>query len=242
MDFLGDLSSFIKKFFFNPKWRCNQCGKEIFEEGYFCEECYENLPFNNEFICNHCGRKVKGKEDYCSTCKNVLTSIDKGRSVFNYEGQIRKLITLAKYNGRKFLFQAFAKEMSELYLKNNFNADLLCFVPATDKSLKKRGYNQSKILAELLSERIGVPISECLIKTEETPRQAKLNRSQRMKNLQGVFRVNNKKQIKDKTIVLVDDVTTTGSTAEIVASVLKKAGAKTVYLLTVASVPPKDGY
>lgn len=242
MKFIEKLKNFINEYFFNPKWRCNVCGKEIFEDKFFCEDCYNNLPFNNGLICNHCGRKVVGAEEYCTTCKNVLVSIDKGRSVFNYEGEIRKLITSAKYSGRKYLFQAFAEEMGELYYKNNFNADLLCFVPTTDKALKKRGYNQSRILAQSLSKKINVPVSECLIKTKETPRQAKLNRAERLKNLQGVFKVCDKKEIKDKTIVLIDDVATTGSTSEVIASVLKNAGAKCVYLLSVASVPPIDGY
>ena len=81
-----------------------------------------------------------------------------------------------------------------------------------------------------------------IIKVKETKRQATLSRDDRLKNLKGAFRVKNKKEIKDKTVLIVDDVTTTGATGEAVAEKLKKAGAKAVYLLTVASLPPKDKY
>ncbi len=242
MKFSEKIKNFFTKYFFNAKWRCNICGKEIFEEGYFCKECYEKLPFNNGKICNHCGRAVIGAEEYCSTCKNVLVSTDCSRSVFNYEGEVRKIITKAKYNGKKYLLEVFSAEMANIYFRNYFNADFLCFVPMTEKALKKRGYNQAEFLAKELSKRINVPVKDCLIKKRDTEHQAKLSRRERLKNLENVFKVTSRKEIKDKRIVIVDDVTTTGATAEAVASTLKRAGAKLVYLITLASVPPIEGY
>ena len=97
-------------------------------------------------------------------------------------------------------------------------------------------------MAKALSERVGV-CCECLLeKTVETKRQANLDRSQRLKNLVDAFKVIDKKKVKNKTIVIVDDVSTTGATGEAVASKLKRAGAQQVILLTVASVSPKNGY
>ena len=116
------------------------------------------------------------------------------------------------------------------------------YVPMTEKALKKRGYNQSKLLAEALSLKTEVPVLDCVVKVKETKRQATLKRGERLKNLKEAFRVCDKKAVKDKTIVLVDDVTTTGATAEVIAERLKSAGAKLVYLITVASTPPIDKY
>ena len=110
------------------------------------------------------------------------------------------------------------------------------------KAQKRRGYNQSKILAEKLSQIVNVPVLDCLEKKKETARQATLNRAERLKNLTDAFSVTDKKAVKDKTIVIVDDVSTTGATAQAIAKKLKKVGAKSVNLITVASTPPVDKY
>jgi competence protein ComFC len=107
----------------------------------------------------------------------------------------------------------------------------------TAKTERKREYNHAKLLAEKLSVIINVPVANVIVKLKETERQARLGKKDRLKNLIGVFKITNKKLIKDKTILIVDDVTTTGATAEVISAKLKKAGAKRVMLLTVASVP-----
>ena len=155
---------------------------------------------------------------------------------------ISKLIKDAKYNNAIYVIDYFAKELSSVYFQNYFNADYLVFVPMTEDAKKKRGYNQSEILANKLSERINVPVLNCLKKVKKTERQATLGRAERLKNLNDAFRVINKKSVVGKSILIVDDVTTTGATAEVVASRLKKAGAKIVNLITVASTPPIDKY
>lgn len=242
MTFVAKLKRFFNKYLFNAKWCCNICGKEIFSDKYFCEKCESSLPYNDGYICQHCGRKVIAPEEYCSTCKNNLISLDKCRSLFVYQKPISNLILSAKYNGNRYLLKMFAQLMAPLYFKHYFNADYLCYVPMTDKAFRKRGYNQSKILAEELSNNIGVQVLDCIKKTKETTRQAKLGRKERLKNLVGVFKVFNKKLVKGKSLLLVDDVSTTGSTAQVIAEALKKAGAKNVYCLSVASVPPYEGY
>ena len=236
-------AKFIDKYFYNPKWRCVVCEKEIFDDNkYVCDECDKELPYNIGAICDHCGRKVISFENYCSTCKGILVSLDKCRSVYNYEKPISTLIQRAKYNGAKYLLEFFAKDLANLYLQQYFNADCLTFVPMTEKAEKARGYNQSKVLCELVSKKTGVPVLDCVKKVTDTKRQATLSRKERLKNLEHAFRIFNKKQVKDKNIVIVDDVTTTGSTAEVIADRLKKAGAKRVFLISVASTPPSDKY
>ena len=242
MRFTALIGNFLNKYFFNYKWRCLLCGKEIFDEQYFCEQCKKELPYNDGAICGHCGRKVIAFEPYCSTCKEVLTSLDLCRSCFSYEKPINRLIKSAKYNNAKYILDYFAHELTMLYLKNYLNADCFVYVPMSKKAFKKRGYNQSEILARKISERTNVPVLDCLIKTKETKRQATLGRRDRLKNLSEVFRVTDKKAVKDKTIVIVDDVTTTGATAQAIAERLKSAGALKVYLISVASTPPIDKY
>ena len=240
---LSKIKAFIKKYFFNPKWRCLNCGKEIFnEKEYFCQKCSSELPFNDKTICEHCGRKVIAAEEYCSTCKNKLIDLDKCRSVFNYQMPINKLIKNLKYDNARYLVDYFSERLSLLYLKSYFNADIITCVPMTEKSKKKRGYNQSELLAKALSEQVGVEYKDLLIKTRETERQARLNKKDRLGNLKGAFKVIDKKTVKDKSVLIVDDVTTTGATSQVIAERLKKAGAKQVFLITIASVPPVQKY
>ncbi len=218
------------------------CGKEIFEDQKFCEECYQDLPFNDGPICAHCGRKVVACENYCSTCKEHLISIDKGRSVFSYEEPISSMIKRLKYDNHRYLVEYFSERLSLTYLKNYMSADYITFVPMTKKAERKRGYNQSELLAKGLSERVNLPLFTGIEKVKETRRQATLGKKERLSNLDKAFSVKGKASVKDKKLVIVDDVTTTGATAEVVAKCLKKAGAEKVFLITVASLPPKDKY
>ena len=227
---------------FNPDWRCLNCGREIFGKEKFCKDCLDSLPVNDGYICGHCGRAVIAPENYCTTCKNNLVALDKCRSYFVYKKPVSNLIQRLKYSNQRYLVDYFANCLKFVYLQNYFNADYLVFVPMTEKSEKRRGYNQSKLLAEALSRLTEVPVFYGLIKKSETKRQVTLGRKERLKNLQDSFRVKDKKSVVDKTLVIIDDVTTTGATAEVIAEALKRAGAKTVYLITVASTPPIDKY
>lgn len=234
--------TFFKKHFFNPEWQCSICGEENFCGGYVCSKCESKLAYNDGAICMHCGRKVLVSGNYCSTCAEYMTAVDMARSVFSYEGEIRKLIKGLKYDNKRYLADMFAEKLAFLYFKNYFNADLITYIPMTKKAEKRRGYNQSKILAEMVGEKTGVKSVSCIEKVKETKRQAKLKRKERLKNLDGAFRVCDKTAVKGKTVLVVDDVTTTGATAQVIADRLKRAGAEKVYLLTVASTPPIDKY
>ena len=228
--------------FYQPCWKCNGCGKEIFDGKFFCEDCESKLPYIARNFCGHCGRELNVSADYCSTCKNVLVSIDKARSVFRYAQPVSRLIKKAKYENGKYIIDYFAKKLTFLYLSNYFRSEVVCCVPMSKKRLKKRKYNQSEILAKKVSEKISVPFSDCIEKTKETERQARLGRKDRLKNLIDTFKVIDKKAVRGKNVLLIDDVSTTGATGEAVAQKLKKAGALRVHLLTVASVQPKDGF
>ena len=121
------------------------------------------------------------------------------------------------------------------------DADIVAFVPMTERAVKKRGYNQARLLAEGVSERTGIPLeAELLIKTRDTGEQKELARRERAQNLKGSFRVHERAKCRGKRILLIDDVMTTGATANAVSQALFGAGAERVYLLTAAGVPAKD--
>ena len=103
MKIIEGILRYIKKYFFNPEWRCLVCGREIFEGESVCSQCEKELPKNDKYICGHCGRKTERVEDYCLTCKNVLTSVDLGRSCFVYSKPISTLVKKLKYGKARYI-------------------------------------------------------------------------------------------------------------------------------------------
>lgn len=179
-------------------------------------------------------------EEYCDTCKNFFVSVDVARSVFDYTDDVRFLIRKFKFDGAKHLATPFAKYMLPIMLKNFPRADAMIFVPMTKKAYKKRGYNQTELLAKELFVQTNLPILDVVVKKRETKNQVKLKRAERLKNLQDAFSVTDKTAIAGKRILIIDDVLTTGATAETIAKLLKEKGAAMVYLITVASVPDRS--
>ena len=242
MSLVQRVKNFIRSVFFNPKWKCSWCGREIFNDGYFCEDCESKLPFINENYCKHCGRQLFSASDYCSTCKENLTEIFLARSAFNYGKPISALIKRLKYENGRYIAEILTEYLYKAYLRYQMQADILAFVPMTQKAKKRRGFNQSELLCNGLALKTELPVFDGIEKVKETERQAKLSRKERLENLSKAYKIKNKKNIKGKTVLIIDDVATTGSTSKALAKKLLKAGAFRVCLLTVASVPPRDGY
>lgn len=224
--------------------RCNGCRRESFGgEGYgseyFCKDCYERLPWNDKFICGHCGRSVTAATPMCDDCVGYETSFDMARSPFYYAPPIDKMVRWQKFYDRKYLSKVFAVFLARTYVRFFSDADVITFCPADPATLAKLGYNQSELMAKRLAEIVGTPCEELVFKTNNTDLQACLGRDERLENLKGSMTVPSNVDVKDKTVVIVDDVMTTGATVDITSRALKKAGAKTVYVLTAASVTDK---
>ena len=226
---------FLQEALFNLKWRCNACGDENFNGEYFCDDCKKTLPILKENKCEHCGRLTAYSMHFCDSCIEKNVNFDKARSLFSYEEPISYLIQSFKYDAKLYLADIFCDLFMETYLSNFSDTDILTYVPTTEKSINERGYNQSFILADRLSKRLNVELTSTAIKTKDTERQATLNYVERLENLKGVFKIE-KVDLKDKNILLIDDVLTTGSTADILAKLYKNKGANKVYVLTIASV------
>lgn len=229
----------VGKRMFSGGLTCVNCGTDLFSDGHFCEHCLDTLPLNSGFICDKCGRAIGEDYPVCLECKAAMPTYTAARSAFVYEGDIVRLVKKFKTGG-KYLAEAFAERMLPTLVSVFSDADLLAFVPMTNRAKKRRGYNQSELLAAELSLRTGIPLErELLVKVRDTSAQKELSRRERAENLKGCFRVHERKLCRGKTIVLVDDVMTTGATANAIASALFGAGAKQVYLLTFASVPDR---
>ena len=234
------IDKILKNIFFPRNLTCSCCGRESFTGGILCERCLDKAERNDGNICDHCGVKTIAGEAYCPRCKNKLTSFDKARSAFVYGEVTSILVQKIKYGGEKYLAEEFAKELYRLFVASVCHADGIVCVPMSEKRERGRGYNQSRLIAEALAELSSVPFLDVTVKKKETESQVGKNYSERRKNLEGSFGVKNKSEVKGKRLVIVDDVTTTGSTAETLAAALKHAGAEEVFVLTYASVSRAD--
>ncbi len=228
-----NLIRIFKETLFPNGLTCDICGVETFN-GNLCADCLKTVKFNDGNFCPVCGRKTV-RPEICGECKAHLPLFNKGVSPLVYKDGSSALIHKFK-NGNGYLKEYFADLICER-LRLLPVADRIVYVPVTPYTRRKRGYNQDKLLAYSISERTGIPvIKNCVVKVKETGEQKELSRIARVKNLKGCFKVVKPNEVKDRSLLLVDDVLTTGATADEMTKVLFKAGATAVYLAVIAAV------
>lgn len=236
-NFLIKAGKFIRENIFPLQYTCDLCGIEIFS-GNLCADCLKKVTFNDGTVCPVCGRKTF-RPEICLECKANAPIYDRAVSAIVYENSGVALISRFK-QGRAYLAEYFSDLISKKL--NTFeDFDCIVCVPMTDKALKRRGYNQTEKLAKALSKRVNKPfLSGALSKKRDTYAQKGLSRRDRVKNLESSFKVEIEEDLKDKIVLVIDDVLTTGATLDEISRVLKSAGAKKVYAATVASVEYKS--
>ena len=169
-----------------------------------------------------------------------VTSYEYGRAVFVYNMHIRDSISRFKYHGRREYAQFYADSMFELYGRwiNSISPDALIPVPIHKKRYNKRGYNQSKLIADILGEKCGVPVlSDYIERCIDTRPQKELTPVERKQNVDGAFIVTEgaKELYKDvQCVIIIDDIYTTGSTIEACSRVLKENDVSVIYFLCVS--------
>lgn len=169
-------------------------------------------------------------------------------SVLRYRDPlIKDAIWLLKYRGKKpmgkvlarLVYDGLLEELSEMNMMENFSDPILIHIPLSKSKLRERGYNQTEVitreLARLDDNRSFTHDSDILLKTKDTKSQAKMSgRESRLRNLKGCFVVKSPEKIKNRNIIILDDITTTGATLHEASNILKKAGAKRVLCVAVA--------
>lgn len=214
--------------------RCGGCGAIVEEVDSFCTECWRKLEFL-QGGCGRCGLPLKGTEaKTCGACLVRPPRFERIRAAVGY-GDISRSIALRLKYGRKV---ALARTMSRYMrpLIGDMPSDaLLVPVPLHRRRLWSRGFNQSAIVARELSRRTGLPVAvDALKRVRSTPPLKGMGMRERRRTVAGAFRAN--MDLRGRSVILVDDVLTTGSTANACARVLKRAGAERVDLISWARI------
>jgi ComF family protein len=209
---------------------CGGCGKLGWR---WCQECQKRTPRIHDPVCERCGIPTTG-QNICELCKKEPPAYRKMRSWAVFDSPIQNGLHTMKYKGNLPFGEALALQMTEFVNSLHWDIDLLIPVPLGRKRLQERGYNQVALVAQPLAYRTGICyLPQALWKTRETRTQVGLNGSQRQKNVLNAFRAD-ARSVARKSILLMDDVSTTGSTISACTEALLSAGAREVYGITVA--------
>lgn len=242
---MKNTNEFIKKLtnlLFPRKIKCILCKEELKEETRFCmcSSCYKKLLFNDGKVCLKCGEKIESLANYCMNCKeHVERYFTFARAPLMYGGDLRKIVHELKYKNKTYLADYLGEFLIDEYIKSNFVADVIVPIPLNIKRQKERGFNQAEIICYPLAKRLELKIDNThLVRTVDTPTQTKLTKKEREENLKNAFTVIDTTAFKGKNILLVDDIFTTGSTMEEASKPLLKAGAKSIFALSIAHTIP----
>ena len=212
---------------------CVVCHAPVLERrwGGACPSCWLSLVPLEPPFCPKCGEPAPAIEGFCGPCRKDEYAFDFARSALLFTQTLREIIHHLKYADRVSLAKPLGAFLKECHVHEGFSGNLVIPVPLHRSRERTRGFNQ----AELIAAGLDVPVaSRILRRRKDTPSQTGLSRGERRRNLAGAFEVRGKVS---GTVIVVDDVYTTGSTMNEIARTLKRAGAGRVEVLTVARVP-----
>ena len=218
---------------------CAACGREIFSGELFCPACGEKLRRNDRRFCERCGMPTAAEERFCIRCAEGVHYFERAYSAYLYDDGIKPMLRRYKENGEKWLGRVFAQMLCSYMREYGIEADVLTFVPLTERKRKKRGYDQSQVLAAELSRLTGIPWEKMLEKVRETPAQKELNFAERRRNLAGSFRLLHGRRTETRRVLLLDDVMTTCATADECCRILSKVCENGVKVLTICTAVRK---
>jgi len=221
---------------------CLLCRRQISQDAQLiCVNCTSVLKNNAPPFCQKCGRQLITHNELglCALCQRNKLHFKRAYSAFLYAGEIRQLISLFKYKGKMSLSRPLANMLTEFVKQYKIplqQMDVIMPIPLHSARLREREYNQSQLLAQELVNKFDLRLdTKSLMRARNTIPQVNLSDKQRWQNISGAFKLRKTKSISNKTVLLVDDLMTTGATCSEAACILRDGGAKEVYVLTLAS-------
>ena len=221
---------------------CPVCDRIVIPWGEkICLDCLKRLKLLESPWCMQCGKKLAAPGEYCRDCGPGKHSYIRGRSLYEY-GSAAKSIYRFKYGGRQEYAAFFGEQIVE-YLGDFLRAarpEGLVPIPLHPRRRAGRGYNQAELLAREIGARTGVPVyADWLLRVKNTIPLKQLSPKERQNNLKKAFKIAGN-DVKLKTVVIVDDIYTTGATIDEAAKVLKQAGVERIYFVALASAEARD--
>nr|WP_320026820.1 ComF family protein [uncultured Acetobacterium sp.] len=243
------LLTFLEHNLFLKNGTCPICGKVLFvTDRFLCRQCEDELPLINNPTCVKCGRPIfRHDRQLCTPCAKHNLPFSGGYAHLRYETIGKNLVHAIKFKDRPHLGIWVGTQMGQVMAKKSWvkEIDLIIPVPLHPNRLEERGYNQSEKIAQGILEAInqaGVNKkaltlgSQYLIRSRDTPHQIGQGREERLRNLTGAFTVAQIDTIQNKTVLLVDDVLTTGATLAETSATLLEAGVAQICIATVCAV------
>ncbi len=230
--------------------RCSLCFADLplEKELSLCSACEERMMEVPEPCCPTCGRPFPSDELHsidpnfrCGDCRIRPPELDGARALLYFDGPVRDAIHLFKYAGYWRMGRALVRRLRSQVQRLSWEFDSILPIPLDFLRLRMRGFNQAVVLAREISKLEGVPLHlDLIVRTKRVRPQVGLKGKERLRNIRGSFSVAKRESVEGKKILLVDDVLTTGATANECARVLKKQGAGSVRLLALAGTytPP----
>ena len=224
---------------FPPK--CIYCGKLLKPETrpFICENCMDNIPCEHN-NCAKCGGKLNmiDGRPVCTTCRTAGRYFDASLASADYDGAVREAVAEFKFRYRMYMSASLAYFLADKLKQlgiNKENIDYVTGVPCDIARTKQRGFDSAGLLAKETAAALGIPYKTGVLeKIHSTRSQRGLDANERAKNVKGAYKAAKPDDIKGKSILLVDDIITTGSTITETSRILKRSGAKYVFAATVA--------
>jgi len=238
MSGMGFESNAVVDFMYPP--RCSLCGRYDGNEEGICFDCLSQINYIGRPLCIRCGKPFSHEfatDHFCGECLTGKRYFSKARAVGLYNGLFRKTLHRFKYQWNHCLATPLGTLMANRMGSFFSDAAYQCMVPVPlhRRRLRKRGFNQALVLARILSRAYHIPLDRNnLVRTRWTQSQVGLSERERKDNVRGAFAVLQSARIAQRTILLLDDIYTSGSTVDECSRVLIKAGARKVDVLTLA--------
>ncbi|MDA8050720.1 MAG: ComF family protein [Rhodospirillales bacterium] len=224
---------------------CPCCDAPVGAPGLLCADCFQTLTLLAEPLCRRCGvpfpfQAAGGRAGLCPGCREHPPLFDRARAAFRYDAGAQRLILPLKYADRTELAEVLALHMVRAGAELLRVAEVLVPVPLHRRRLFARRYNQAALLARALARRSGLPVvPDALIRRRATSSLGELAAAERVAELAGAFavRASRARAIRGRRVVLIDDVLTSGATANACTEALREAGAGAIDVLAAARVP-----
>ncbi len=228
---------------------CGGCGSRLAGEGGLCEPCdLRLLSLVSMNYCPRCGTSlgpgVPPSDEGCAYCPNPLGRFARVVRLGPYADPLRSMLRELKYRRREGMVRRLGRMLAAAVASGQAGEglDLVMPVPMHWRRRLWRGGDHSRRIAEALAEELGLPVGCELVRVRHTPQQAHLPRTRRFQNVRGCFEARATRALAGTSVLLVDDITTTGATASEAARVLLEAGAQRVVLAAVAKSEPRRAY